>query len=60
MSEHPLLSNSSWEQLTIENDFLFCKIMTAYPHLLLELLRRILPERNITEILFPEPQKQVY
>lgn len=48
--------STAWEDLRIDNDFLFGKIMQD-PALCREMLRRILPELNIERIEYPERQK---
>ncbi len=48
--------NTDWENLGIENDFLFGKIMQD-PELCKELLQRIFPDLKIEYIEYPELQK---
>ena len=47
-----------WEELGIENDFLFGKVMQD-SELCKELLQRILPELQIDRIEYPELQKSI-
>ena len=47
-----------YEDLTIADDFMFCKIMTTYPELCKHLLEIIL-NVEIKEIRFPEQQKTI-
>ena len=46
---------TTWEELSISNDFLFGKVMQN-PELCKELLQRILPDLNIERIEYPEYQ----
>ena len=43
---------TTWEELSISNDFLFGKVMQN-PELCKELLQRILPDLNIERIEYP-------
>lgn len=47
-----------WENLTISNDYIFCKVMQE-KELCAELIRRILPDIRIGRIEFPERQKSI-
>ena len=49
---------TSWEELSISNDFLFGKVMQN-PELCKELIQRILPELKIDHIEYPELQKSI-
>lgn len=49
---------TSWENLSISNDFLFGKVMQD-PELCKELLQRILPELDIDHVEYPELQKAI-
>ncbi len=49
---------TTWEELTISNDFLFGKVMQD-AELCKELLQRILPDLNIDRIVYPELQKTI-
>lgn len=49
---------TSWEELSISNDFLFGKVMQN-PELCKELLQRILPDIEIDHIEYPELQKSI-
>ena len=49
---------TSWEELSISNDFLFGKVMQN-PELCKELLQRILPDLEIDHIEYPELQKSI-
>ena len=49
---------TTWEELSISNDFLFGKVMQN-PELCKELLQRILPDLNIERIEYPELQKSI-
>ena len=51
-------SQTSWEELSISNDFLFGKVMQN-PELCKELIQRILPELKIDHIEYPELQKSI-
>ncbi len=51
-------SQTSWEELSISNDFLFGKVMQN-PELCKELLQRILPDLKIDHIEYPELQKNI-
>lgn len=51
-------SQTSWEELSISNDFLFGKVMQN-PQLCKELLQRILPDLKIDHIEYPELQKNI-
>ena len=51
-------SQTSWEELSISNDFLFGKVMQN-PELCKELIERILPELKIDHIEYPELQKSI-
>ena len=49
---------TSWEELSISNDFLFGKVMQN-PELCKELLQRILPDLDIDHVEYPELQKTI-
>ncbi len=49
---------TSWEDVGISNDFMFCKVMQQ-PELCKELLQRILPDLWIDHIEYPEAQKEI-
>ena len=51
-------NKKSYEQLTIADDFMFCKIMTTHPKLCRHLLELIL-QVPIREIHFPQAQKTI-
>ena len=51
-------SQTSWEELSISNDFLFGKVMQN-PELCKELLQRILPDLDIDHVEYPELQKTI-
>ncbi|MBQ7578683.1 MAG: Rpn family recombination-promoting nuclease/putative transposase [Synergistaceae bacterium] len=57
-TEFDLPENERWENLTLANDFMFCKVFEDLD-LCLELVQTILPELNIARIAFNEPQKPV-
>ena len=57
-TEFDLPENERWENLTLANDFMFCKVFEDLD-LCLELVQTILPELNIERIVFIEPQKSV-
>lgn len=48
----------SYGELRFTDDFMFCKIMAAYPDICKEILELLLGF-NIKEIRYPEPQKQI-
>ncbi|MBO5523944.1 MAG: Rpn family recombination-promoting nuclease/putative transposase, partial [Roseburia sp.] len=56
--ENTETKQTTWEELSISNDFLFGKIMQN-PELCRELLQRILPELKIDHIEYPELQKSI-
>ena len=49
---------TSWEELSISNDFLFGKVMQN-PELCKELIQRILPDLKIDRVEYPELQKSI-
>lgn len=57
--ENQVKENAVWEDLGIENDFLFGKVMQD-PELCKELLERILPDLRIDHIEYPELQKSIH
>ena len=58
MKKELLQYKKQWENLRLDNDFLFGKVMQD-PELCRELLQRILPDMKITRITFPEGQKMI-
>ena len=56
--ENEVKEYAVWEELGIENDFLFGKVMQD-AELCKELLQRILPELEIDRIEYPELQKSI-
>ena len=56
--ENQAVTNTSWEELSISNDFLFGKVMQE-AELCKELLQRILPDLGIGHIEYPELQKGI-
>ncbi len=58
-SSQVLSPSEKWRRAGISDDFIFGKLMTAYPGIYLELLRRILPELDIESISYSERQKSV-
>ena len=50
-TEFDLPENERWENLTLANDFMFCKVFEDLD-LCLELVQTILPELNIERIVF--------
>lgn len=58
MKKELLQYKKQWENLRLDNDFLFGKVMQD-PKLCRELLQRILPDMKITRIIFPEGQKMI-
>ncbi|MGN0484705.1 MAG: Rpn family recombination-promoting nuclease/putative transposase, partial [Lachnospiraceae bacterium] len=57
-SRTPIIRQKKYEELTITDDFMFCKIMTTHPRLCKHLLEMILKVK-IKEIQFSESQKTI-
>ena len=58
MKKELLQYKKQWENLRLDDDFLFGKVMQD-PKLCKELLQRILPDMKITRVTFPEVQKTI-
>ena len=58
MKKELLQYKKQWENLRLDDDFLFGKVMQD-PELCIGLLQRILPDMKITRIIFPEGQKTI-